>query len=71
MDFQLHRVVGAPAWMRTDRFDIIAKADQPIAVPDFRPAVMALLAERFQLSSHKEKRDTPGFAIRAPKSRRY
>jgi uncharacterized protein (TIGR03435 family) len=66
--FRLYRVVGGPAWMRTDRFDIVAKADQPIAESDVRNAVMALLAERFQLRSHLENRDTPGFAIRAPKA---
>jgi uncharacterized protein (TIGR03435 family) len=66
--FRLYRVVGGPAWMRTDRFDIVAKADQQIAEADFKSAVMALLAERFQLRSHEETRDTPGFAIRAPKA---
>jgi uncharacterized protein (TIGR03435 family) len=65
--FRLHRVVGGPAWMRTDRFDIVAKADRAIAGPDIKSAIMALLAERFQLQSHKETRDTPGFVILAPK----
>jgi uncharacterized protein (TIGR03435 family) len=67
--FRLYRVVGGPAWMRTDRFDIVAKADQSIAETDFKSAVMAVLAERFQLQSHKETRDTPGFTIRAPKTK--
>lgn len=66
--FRLHRVVGGPAWMRMDRFDIVAKADQPIAEADFNSALMALLAERFQLQVHKETREVPGFSIRAPKA---
>lgn len=65
--FQLFRVVGGPTWMRTDRYDIVAKADQPIAQPELKSAVMALLAERFQLQSHAETRDVPGFTIGAPK----
>jgi uncharacterized protein (TIGR03435 family) len=66
--FRLHRVTGGPGWMRTDRFDIVAKADRPITEPDFKSAVMGLLAERFQLQSHQETRDIPGFTIRAPKA---
>lgn len=66
-DFQLFRVVGGPDWMRTDRYDIVAKADQPIPQDQVKSAVMALLAERFQLQSHKEARDVPGFTLRAPK----
>jgi uncharacterized protein (TIGR03435 family) len=65
--FQLFRVVGGPPWMRADRYDIVAKADQPVPQPELKSAVMALLAERFQLQSHTETRDIPGFTIRAPK----
>jgi len=66
--FLLYHVVGGPAWMRIDHFDIAAKAARPIAEPDFRPAVMGLLAERFQLQTHNETRDIPGFMIRTPKA---
>jgi uncharacterized protein (TIGR03435 family) len=44
--YQLFRVVGGPDWMRTDRYDIEAKADRPLAGADWQPAVMALLAEQ-------------------------
>jgi len=55
--------------MRTDRFDIVAKSDGAIPEADLAQAVMALLAQRFQLQSHshKETRAVPGLAIRAPK----
>jgi uncharacterized protein (TIGR03435 family) len=65
--FQLFRVVGGPAWMRTDRFDIEAKADRSLDSADRQPAVMALLAERFHLESHREKREMPGIALRFPR----
>jgi uncharacterized protein (TIGR03435 family) len=66
--FQLFRVVGGPAWMTTDRYDIVTKADKPISQPELKSAVMALLAERFQLQSHSETRAVPGFTIHAPKA---
>jgi uncharacterized protein (TIGR03435 family) len=67
--WQLYRVTGGPAWMRTERFDITAKADRELITDgDKLSAVMALLAERFHLESHKETRQVPGIVVRAPKS---
>ena len=67
--FQLHRVVGGPDWMRTDRYDIQAKADGPLQADNGqagKAAIMALLAERFQLQSHQETRQLPATVLRAP-----
>jgi uncharacterized protein (TIGR03435 family) len=66
--FQLFRVVGGPDWMRTDRYDIEAKADGPLEVADRQQAVMALLTERFQFVSHRERREVPGILLRAPRT---
>jgi len=65
--YQLFRVAGGPGWMRTDRYHIEAKADRPLEVAERQQAVMALLAERFHLESHREKREVPGFVLRAPR----
>jgi uncharacterized protein (TIGR03435 family) len=65
--WQLHRVVGGPAWMITDRFDIHAKASAPVPPEERRGAVMALLAERFNLAVHRETRDIPATVLLAPK----
>ncbi|WP_263419434.1 TIGR03435 family protein [Terriglobus albidus] len=65
--WQLGRVLGGPAWMRTDRYDIHAKAGAPISSEERKSAVMALLAERFQLVAHHETRDIPAAVLMAPK----
>jgi uncharacterized protein (TIGR03435 family) len=66
-DFQ---VVGGPAWISSDRFDVIAKAegDIPPAAPGGPPGPMqfmlrALLAERFNLKVHTEQRELPIYTL--------
>lgn len=66
--WQLFRVAGGPDWMRTDRYDIEAKSDRPLQEKSRNAAVMALLAERFQLQSHSEQREVPGIVLRASKT---
>jgi uncharacterized protein (TIGR03435 family) len=64
------RMRGGPGWIRSDRFDIIAKAerDSPIG-PVFGPPdqitlmVRALLVERFRLVVHTETREMPIYAL--------
>jgi uncharacterized protein (TIGR03435 family) len=65
-DWQLLRVVGGPDWMRTDRYDIHAKAGAPIPREERKGAVLALLAERFKLVVHRETRDLPAMVLTAP-----
>jgi uncharacterized protein (TIGR03435 family) len=66
--WQHYRVVGGPGWMRADRYDIHAKADAAIPPAKQRDAVLALLAERFKLSVHRETRDVPTFVLLASKN---
>lgn len=49
-DFQIAGTLSA------DRFDIVAKAATPVTVPTLRAMLGTLLAERFQLSFHRETR---------------
>lgn len=65
--WQLYRVTGGPGWMRTDRYEIHAKASGKIDSEEGKGAIMALLAERFQLTSHKETREIPTTVLLAPK----
>lgn len=65
--WQLYRVVGGPDWMRTDRYDIHAKAGAAIPSEERQDAVLALLTERFKLVVHRETRDIPAMVLTAPK----
>ncbi|HWC95953.1 MAG TPA: TIGR03435 family protein [Candidatus Sulfopaludibacter sp.] len=59
-DYQL----SGPDWLKSERFDIVAKA--PLGTGDdekLMPLLKSLLVQRFKLESHLEKRDLPCFAL--------
>ncbi len=66
--WQLYRVTAGPPWMRTDRYNIQAKADRVLDRAMRESAVMGLLALRFHLESHHETRDVPAIVLRVPKT---
>src|ERR1700722_5276042 len=47
-------VVGGPAWLEFDRFDIIAKAPPPTSPETIKLMLQALLADRFKLVVRKD-----------------
>jgi uncharacterized protein (TIGR03435 family) len=65
--FQLQedQVVGGPNWLATDRFDIEARAPELPGPPNAQlPAMLrSLLADRFKLTTHSERRELPVFAL--------
>jgi len=55
---------GGPDWQRTRRFDIQAKAADPVAgITAMLPMVKTLLADRFKLKVHTERREMPIYAL--------
>ena len=61
------RVIGGPNWLETDRFDVIAKAP-PTTSPDAMiPMLRTLLADRFKLVIHDDKKQLPAFVLTAGK----
>ena len=65
-DFQ---IVGAPDWMGSDRFDVIAKAPGgDYNGEQMRPMLRALLAERFKLTAHNETREMPVYVLMKARS---
>jgi uncharacterized protein (TIGR03435 family) len=68
---QPYQLIGAPSWVRDERYDILAKLDPKIAgrsQPDGHPptwalALRRLLVERAQLKFHRETRQLPVYAL--------
>lgn len=67
---QRSQIVGAPEWVETTRFDIVAKAEGDI--PRIGPGGPAgplnfmlqdLLEDRFKLKAHRETRELPIYAL--------
>jgi uncharacterized protein (TIGR03435 family) len=56
-------VLGGPAWLELDHFDILAKASRSTSDDGLRLMLRALLADRFQLVVHSETRPLPAFAL--------
>ena len=55
-DVRIDLVAGGRSWVDTDRFDIDAKADPKTSEATSRVMLQGLLAERFKLKVHSEKR---------------
>ncbi len=62
-DFKDFQIVG-PEWIKMDeRYEIIANAPGPATNDQMRPMLQQLLAERFQMKSHFEKREMLVYAL--------
>jgi len=59
---------GGPAWMDTDRYDIAAKAEGNPSDDEMKRMVQTLLAERFQLKFHREKKNMGVLAMSTGKA---
>jgi uncharacterized protein (TIGR03435 family) len=58
------QIAGGPAWLKSDGFDIQAKAADPNVTPaQFRQSIQSLLTERFHLAVHRETRELPVYAL--------
>jgi uncharacterized protein (TIGR03435 family) len=67
---QMKQIVNGPDWLDKDRFDIAAKTE-PEGMPNvdqLRTMVRKLLADRFQLKFHHDKREMAAYVLTAEKS---
>jgi uncharacterized protein (TIGR03435 family) len=64
------QLTGGPAWTESDKFDMAGKPDAPGQpnVDQMKMMIQKLLADRFQLKFHFEKRDFSAYAVRIAKS---
>ena len=55
--------ITGPGWLDSDRFDLAAKSPQGVPDSDLMPMLQSLLAERFQLTAHRENKELPVYAL--------
>lgn len=55
--------IDGPLWIRTERYDIVAKAPDNTPPTQIPALLQVLLTERFQLKLHREQRDMPAYFI--------
>lgn len=62
---QEKQIVGGPAWMKTDKYDVLAEPDGEGQPNDnqWRVMVQKLMTNRFQLKFHREKQELSVYAI--------
>jgi uncharacterized protein (TIGR03435 family) len=50
--------ISGPEWIKAEeRYDIVAKAEEPVSADKIRAMVQALIVDRFQMKSHTEKKE--------------
>ena len=59
---QRSQVIG-PAWIESEHFDIDAKADDPVDIPQLKLMLQSLLADRFKLTFHRDKKELKGAGV--------
>jgi len=64
------QIVGAPAWVDTDKFDITAQPDAPGRPNDkqWKAMLQKLLTDRFQLTFHHDKKELAVYVLEVAKS---
>jgi uncharacterized protein (TIGR03435 family) len=69
-DVQAKQVVGLPDWAETDRFDIDGKPDGEGAPngKQWKTMIQKLLADRFQLKFHKDKKELSVYVLSVSKT---
>jgi uncharacterized protein (TIGR03435 family) len=62
-----YQILG-PQWLASEKYDVVAKTDRPATNLQLRLMLQALLAERFQMTLHRETRELPMYALVAAKN---
>ena len=64
------QVTGGPAWVESEKYDMAGKPDAPGQpnVDQMKMMIQKLLADRFQLKFHVEKRELPAYVVKIAKT---
>jgi uncharacterized protein (TIGR03435 family) len=62
------QIVGGPAWMNTERFDVEGRAGRPSSLRQLQEMFQTLVADRFRLQFHRETKQLPAFALTVDKT---
>ena len=63
IDLLEQQVAGGAEWVATDKWDVIATTQQATQPPEMRLMMQRMLAERFTLRAHWEKRELPVYVL--------
>jgi uncharacterized protein (TIGR03435 family) len=58
-----NQITGGPAWLESERYEIVAKAEQGAGDGELMTMLQTLLAERFKLALHRETRTVEAFVL--------
>ncbi len=61
-------IFGGPDWLDSDRFEITAKAEQPVGDRILMTMLQTLLAERFKLALHREEKPIEAYVLEVTKN---
>jgi len=65
----IRQIAGGPGWMETDKYDVNGKPEGGLPNnSQFRMMIQKLLADRFQLAFHHEKRELTVYALMVGKN---
>jgi uncharacterized protein (TIGR03435 family) len=69
-NLSLQAISGGPAWVDSDRYDIVAKAPNEIRpnLDEQMAMLRKLLADRFSLTFHREQKELPIYALTIAKT---
>jgi uncharacterized protein (TIGR03435 family) len=56
-------IVGVPDWLKSDHYDVTAKASPGFSEATLGLMLQSLLAREFRLTFHEEQRPVNGFAL--------
>jgi uncharacterized protein (TIGR03435 family) len=63
--WQIHvpQIAGGPSWLEIETYDVVAKAGREATLDEMRIMLRALLAERFKLATHRERRELSALVL--------